>query len=137
MALAAAQRVDEVAADLVGTGTVTTDRFHPFAESDLPAWRVVPDQEDVQSVGLDGMEEHVLTVACEGHVRAVSSIDDAMNNLAAAGLTAINAAHPNRYLLQGIDRDPAQDSEAAVGKVTLRLATRFFVSPAAPEVIVS
>ena len=138
MALAAAQRVDEVAAGLAGTATtITTDRFYPFAEADLPAWLVYVDTEDVSSAALDGLEEHIAIINAEGIARAVTNVDDAMNNLAAAGLTALNAAQPNRYLLQGIDREPTQTNEAATAKVTLRLATRFYVQPAAPEVIVS
>ncbi len=137
MALAASQRVDEVVAALTPTGTTTSDRFYPFAESDLPAWRVFPDAEDVQVAGLDGLEEHILIVNVEGHVRAVSSIDDAMNDRAAVGLAAIHAAQPNKYQLQGIDREPQETNEAAIGLIRLRLATRFFVQPAAPEVIFS
>jgi len=138
MALAAAQRVDAIAAALVPTAaTVTTDRFHPFAESELPAWRVTADAEDVTASGLDGTEEHILIVNAEGFVQADTGIDDAMNDLAADGLAAVATAHPNTYQLQGIDREASQSAEACTGVIRLRFATRFFVSPAAPEVIVS
>lgn len=133
MALAAAQRLDEVAAAIGGL----TSRFHPLTESELPEWRISRDDEEVTTVGLDGLEEHVLTIATEGSVMATADLDDVMHAFAASALTTLNAAQPNRYALVGIDSEPQTQGEAATALIRLRLVTRFFVQPAAPEVIVS
>lgn len=144
MALAAAQVVDALAARLapvvLSGGRVYTSRLWPLTEADLPAWKVTAQDETVDSAQLDGLlGQHTLSIEAAGFVRATADIDDAMNALAAAGLTALFVDPiplPNVAMrLEGIDRDITQDGEASMGVIRLRIATTFFTNPAEPEII--
>jgi len=141
VALAAAQVVDAVAALLAPMaatgGRVYTSRTWPLAESDLPAWRVTAEGEEVEHDALDGSEQtHRLAISAECSTRAVADLDDALHALAAAGLTLLFAPDPPYGLtLQGIGRTVATENEAAVGRITLSLAAVFLTAPSAPETI--
>lgn len=141
MALAAAQVVDALAARLapvvLSGGRVYTSRLWPLTEADLPAWKVTAQDETVDLAQLDGLlGQHTLSIEAAGFVRATTDIDDAMNALAAAGLTALFAdSIPYAMRLEGIDRDITQDGEASMGVIRLRIATTFFTNPAEPEII--
>lgn len=140
MPLAAAQVVDAVAALLVPMeatgGRVYTSRAWPLAESDLPAWRVVADSEDVQMLALDGTEQqHTLQVLAECMTRATADLDDALHALAASGLELLFADPPHHLELRGIDRRMTGDGEAAIGAVALRLQATFQTAPSAPQTI--
>lgn len=142
MALAAAQVVDTLAALLVpvalSAGRVYTSRLWALTEADLPAWRVTAEQEDVTPTSIHAnVEQHTLQVEAKGYTRATQDLDDALHALAAAGLTALfaSATPPHFLALQGIDRDLSSEGQDAVGVITLRLQTQFFVQPSAPETI--
>ena len=141
MALAAAQVIDVIAAFLVPVsltgGRVITDRLTPIAEDQMPAWRVIAGDEPFRPATLDGVEEHQLTVDLRGICRAASGLDDLMNNLAAAALTAVHAAPIDKVQLdtEGIGRGMATEGESAVGVVTVRLRATFFVLKTAPETL--
>lgn len=141
MALAAAQVIDAIAARLVPVslsgGRVFTSRTWPLTEAELPAWRVLAQDESAerQYVG-QTVNDHTLTIDCVGIVRAVSNLDDAMHNLAAAGMTALFAAPaPYDLQLRQIGRDTSTEGEAAVGVITVSLTARFAVDQAAPETL--
>ena len=142
MTIAATLAIDAIAARLapvtLSGGRVFTDRAWPIDLAELPAWRVMAEDESVerQYVG-NAVNQHELTVACEGIVRAVSQLDDSMHALAAAGMTAI-FAEPVPYELQltSIDRRMSSEGDAAVGLITVRLTARYAVNQAAPTVIV-
>ena len=141
MALAAAQDVDAVAARLVPTvaaGRVYTDRAWPVEQEGLPAWLVFAGDEAVQTIAIDGtVEQHDLLVECRGLVSATVAIDDAMNNLAAAGLTAIHAAAFSFALhTDSIVRAMASDNGAEIASVTVRLRATFFTNASAPETLI-
>lgn len=142
MALAAATVVDALAARLTGLplagARVYTARPWPLSDPEVPAWRVAPEGEAVTPAQIDGLNEHALSVAAVGTVRATSNIDDAMHALAAEGLTAL-FAEPVPYGLQldAIERQVTADGEAAVGEIALRLTARYWVSPQTPESIYS
>lgn len=140
MPLAAAQVVDLIAARLAPTaaGGAPTDRAHPIAQGALPMWRVYAADESIQLIAVDGLQEHDLLVLADGLVTAVSGIDDAMNNLANAGLAAVHATHLARNVTlrnDGITRAMAPDAGADVAKVTLRLRAQFFTYAAAPDTL--
>jgi hypothetical protein len=133
MALAAAQVVDAIAALLVPVslsgGRVYTSRFWPLTVADLPAWKVTAEDEPI-----DG-ELHDLSVNAAGYVHATADADDAMNALAAQGLTALFANPPYALRCVGIERDNEGAGEAAMGVVRLRLVAQFISHPSTPEVI--
>ena len=140
MTLAAAQVVDTLAARLVPValsgGRVFTSRLWPLSEAELPCWKVIADSEDVQVALVDGMNQHDLTVSAEGYVRATDNVDDSMHALAEQGLTALFAL-PAPYELQliSIERETTNESEAALGLIRLRMTTRYYVRPEAPQTI--
>lgn len=138
MALAAAQRVDAVAAVLAaGTAAVATGRGWPWAEGELPAWRVYAGDEIVDLATVEGMERHELSINCEGAVTGSASIDDAMHELAAEGLALLFAAPTFDLRLTRIGRRLQQEQQATLGLITLELVTEFYVQPIDPETIVS
>jgi len=140
MTLAAAQVIDAVAARLVGATTagtrVHTSRAWPLAEADLPAWRVTAEDETVEPATVGSINEHSLSIAARGIVRAVADLDDALHALAEAALTALFVAPlPHRLRLEGIEREMSSEGEAAVGAITLHLRCTYYVKPAAPGTI--
>lgn len=140
MALAAAQVIDALAALITGlplTGSrVYTSRLHPVTEADLPCWRVVAETEAVTQSMLIGTNEHLLSVAVVGLVRATADVDDSMHALAAQGLAALWPATPLYGLqLDSISRDVVGDGEASMGAITVRATARYHVVPQAPETI--
>lgn len=142
MALAAAQVIDALAARLVPMvatgGRVYTSRTWPLAESDLPAWRVTAEDESVAPAMTEPVNEHRLQINARAFVRATADLDDAMHTLAAAGLALLFAAPvPHGLQLDSIVRQLSTEGEAAVGVITLRLRTTFWVDPAQPETIFS
>lgn len=143
MALVSAQVVDALAARLVGNtaagARVYTDRLHlhPFAESELPAWRVIAEDEPVQIDSTDSVHRHDLLVSATAYTRAVSGLDDALHALAEAGLPFLFADPlPYGLTLEGIARDLVGEGEAAMGAISLKLRTVFFARPNAPGTFV-
>lgn len=142
MALAAQQVVDALAARLVPmvatAGRVATSRTWPWAEAELPAWRVTAEDEAIEEAATDPFNQHDLVINATASTRAVQDIDDVLHALAASGL-ALLFAPPVPYALRvtGIQRRLSTEGEAAVGQITLQLQCRYFVAPEAPETIIS
>lgn len=141
MALASAQVVDAVAARLVPTvaaGQVFTDRAHPLEDAQLPSWKVFAMSESIDITTFDGAQTHDLSIECQGFVKALSAIDDAMHTLAAAALTQIYGTAFTNFTLRttGINRQMAEVNGADVGLVTLRLQALFHTYASAPEVLI-
>lgn len=142
MALAAAQVIDALAARIVPLaatgGRVHTSRAWPLSEADLPAWRVIASDEQVERAQIGGVNQHLLEVTAAAFVRSVADIDDAMHSLA-EGALALLFASPVPYGLQlvGIDRELTTENEAAMGRVGLRMRAMFYVDPAQPGTILS
>lgn len=150
MTLAAAHVVDAIASRISGaigmSGRVHTSRTWPLAESELPAWRVVAADEEVDTRGVHfpAQQQHELTVAAQGYARATESLDDALHVLAelalgvlfatadAARLAPLNTA----MALTGIRRDVVSEGEATLGRITLLLRVRFLTFNSAPGIIV-
>jgi hypothetical protein len=147
--LASAQAIDGVAAlisSVTGmTGKVHTSRAWPLAESDLPAWRVLADDEEVtaQGVGFPAKQQHDLTVIAHGYARETADLDDALHGMGAAALTKLFASRAATTLsplncsvsLKRIERDLVNEGEAAMGRISLTLLVRFLTSNNAPETI--
>lgn len=145
--LAAAQAVNAVAALITSAsvGTVHTSRTHPLAESDLPAWRVVADSEEVTAHGVafPAKQQHELEVCAHGYARATADLDDALNSMAAAALSKLFESRAAAHLsplncsttLRRIERDMVTEGEAALGRISLTLLVRFFTANNAPETI--
>lgn len=139
MTLAAAQIRDAIASRLTPTATtVTTSRLHPFTEAQLPAWRVRLVADD-PTPALSGLPTtHQLTVEATGTVRAVADVDDALDALLAAGLTAVHAVQAANFSVQDEATTwplPPSDAEASVAHVVHRFRCTYFTDPAAPEVL--
>jgi hypothetical protein len=142
MPLAAQTVVDALAARLVPMsatgGRVATSRTWPWAESDLPAWRVTAEDEAVEEAATEPFNQHDLTVSASCRSRAVQDLDDVLHALAATGLALLFAPPvPYALRLSGIQRQLSAEGEAAAGRVTLQLQCRYFVAPEAPETIIS
>jgi hypothetical protein len=150
--LAAAQVVEAVADRLRAvpawvSDKVFTDRAHPFEESELPAWRVYADEEEVETTGptYPAREKRELVVLCEGVARDVDGLDAVLNNeLAAPALASLYATKAAASLsplncsmtTTRIERARATEGEAAVGRITLALRVRFHTFNNSPETIV-
>lgn len=145
MALAAAQVVDAVQALLVPValtgGRVYTSRLWPLTEADLPAGVVFAADEQIEAGSLFNVEQHTLEIEAKGFVRETADLDDAMNDLAAAWLTALFAvAPPFNLMVTRIERDSAavgstSGGEASCGAITLHLQAIFETESGAPETI--
>ena len=142
MSTAAATVVNAVAARLLPValtgGRVKTSRTWPWAEAELPAWRVYAQEEPVDTAELGGINVHRLLIQCDASARATADLDDALEALSAAGQAAIFAAPvPYSIQLEGIDRAMSTEGEASVGVLSLSLRATYYVHPAAPNTIVS
>lgn len=143
MALAAAQVIDAVAALLVPMaatgGRVYTSRTWPLTEADLPAWRVIAQDERVELATIDrSAQQHTLALDAQATARSVADLDDTLHALAASGLALLFAGTPPYGLqLTGIARDLGAEGEAAVGRITLQMQATYFTAPLAPEFILS
>ena len=150
MTLAAAQVIDAVAA-LVSSvtgmaGRVHTSRTWPLSLAELPAWRVVAADEEVETLGVNfpAQQQHDLTIAAQAHLRATASLDDALHAMAEAALAKLFATAATARLsplncamsLAGIKREVIEEGEAALGRITLLLRVRFLTFSNAPGVIV-
>lgn len=148
MTLAAAQAIDRVAAlvSSANVGPVYTSRMWPLKDSELPAWRVVAADEEVETSGMQwpAQEVHSLTVAAQGHARATADLDDSMHALAEAALAKLFETPNSARLsplncsmsLTGIRRDVVPEGEASLGRITLLLLVRFVAFNNAPGAIV-
>ena len=151
--LAAGQVIDAMATRITGLALagsrVYTSRAWPLSVEDLPAWRVLAADEDVEPVTVhpDALQSHRLQVELHGVARAVANLDDALHALAAQALAAIFDTTPPsdalntiasklQVTLRRIERDMAKEGEAAVGLVTLTLRVIFRTRASAPETLV-
>lgn len=139
MTLAAQQVVDAIASRLAGTATlVTTKRMHPLEDANLPAWKVLPNGDDIDTSIDGGLEDHGLEVVCTGTVRATDDIDDALGALVAAGLTAIHGTQAPQFTVATAGVSPPRlvgDGEASMAAVDVRLRCKYFTVPTAPETL--
>jgi hypothetical protein len=143
--LCAQQIVNMVAARLAAVpgwaAKVQTDRFWPFAESDVPAWRVTAEDEQSQLAEMSGAHRHTLEVAAAADMRAVQGMDTVMHDITATALQALFApplvAPFDRalfsYQLIGIDRTVETQNESATAKVRLRIEVQYHMHPADPH----
>lgn len=136
MSLAITQVKSAVITRLAGTATlVTGNRNHPLAESDLPAWKVLQGDDDIETGAGGDIETHDAEIICAGYVRNVNDADAALDALAAAGLAAIHAVQASAFTVQtnGMSRRFVGEGEAAMGVIEIRLRSNFYTAPTAPE----
>lgn len=125
---------------------VFTDRAWALAESQLPAWKVIPEEDEVElaTIHTPAIEAHTHQFELHGVVRAIADIDQAMGAFAAEALTAIFSLTPPADTLAGIrkklqialsrvQRTPAKEGEAATGLVVLTLRVDFKTRADQPE----
>jgi hypothetical protein len=150
MALAAAIVIDAVATRVRAvtgwSARVFTDRAFAFDDTQLPAAKVMAGDEVIggQTVHAGAVQTHDLDIDVEIHVRAVTDLDDAMHNAAAAVLTklhdnaaisALGAAGVQSWRQTSTLREMQAGGEAAIGVITLRHQARFCTLASAPETI--
>lgn len=137
--LAAAQvRQAFVAALAAGLPGVDVDDGKPWPTdaSALPVVRVAAGNDAINSEDITWpqLQEHELELVAEARLRAVESIDTAMDDMALRMQTALfateAAAHlwplPNCQLeLVAVDRLPTTEGQAAVARVQLRVIAHF------------
>lgn len=150
--LAAAQVLNAIAARLTGLPLagvrVYTSRAWPLASKDLPAWKVVAPDEDIEpmTVHRPTPQKHLLQVELLGHTRAVDDLDDRLHALASEALTAVFnepgtpdalSAFDGKVQLSArrIERAMAGEGEAALGLVTITLRAEFNTLSNAPDTI--
>lgn len=147
--LAAGQIVHALATRITGLtlgAGVYTARAWPLAPDQLPAWRVVAADEDIepQTVHRDPFQQHALQVELRGEVRATDGLDDELHALSAEALTAVFDPTPPvdalaalvgklQLTLRRIERAMATEGEAAVGLVVITLRATFRTRASAPE----
>lgn len=147
--LAAGQIVHAIATRITGLALgagVFTARAWPLAEDQLPAWRVVAIDEDVepQTVHSDPYQQHALQVELRGHVRATADLDEELHALSAEALAAVFDPTPPadaltsivsklQLTLRRIERAMATEGEAAIGLVVITLRATFRTRASAPE----
>jgi hypothetical protein len=149
--LAAGQIVHAFATRLTGlplAASVFTDRAWPLAKEQLPAWKVLPHDEDVElgTIHKPAIEAHALQLELHGFVYAVSEIDDALAALSAEALTAIFSQTPPadalsdirkkvQITLTRIERTMTKEGEASMGLVLITLRVEFKTRADQPETI--
>jgi hypothetical protein len=146
----AAQQVVAAIAALLATvsgmaSSVHTEHPWPFDTSELPAWRVFDDVEEITETGLNfpARQQHELTVKCEGYCVDATTVRADLNAMAAAALTKLFASRASTSLglnnsamvLSRIERDIVTEGQATCGRITLSLRVRFFTYSNAPETI--
>lgn len=147
--LASSKVIDQITANLVAAATtagarVYPDRFWPLTEADLPAIRVIAEEElvEVQSINLPMRQRHELLVNVDGYVRAVSAADEAMNDLGFQILDGLFSTNTLATLsplescsmkLTGMRRGVGEGAEAAMARITVQLAVQFFTSSNEPQ----
>lgn len=145
--LASGEIVHAVAARITGLplgAGVATDRTWPLAESDLPAWRVVEvdDEIDPGTVHRLARQKHTLQIELRGVVRAVSGVDDAARAIVEEALAAIFAASPPddalkdvnlrnvQITLRRIQLDYEDTGQAVLGRAVVTMRAEYYVDAA-------
>lgn len=151
--LAAGQVIDALAGRISGLALagsrVYTSRAWPLAEEDLPAWRVVAADEDVEPITVhpNAVQTHHLQAELRGVTRAAADLDESLHALTAQALAAIFSLEPPadaldaiagklQITLRRIERNLAMEGEAAVGMVIVTLRVIFRTRASAPETLV-
>lgn len=150
--LASAQVIDAIAVRMRGQpiagSRVFTSRAWPLAIKDLPAWRVVADDEDIEprTIHAGGPQLHTLTVKLHGICRAVDHLDDALHALASEAITALfnapgtpddlaDLAGRVQLVQRSISRELQGEGEATLGAITVTLGAQFNTRASAPDTI--
>lgn len=150
--LAAGQLVHAFATRLTGLplagASVFTDRAWPLSQQQLPAWKVIPHDEDVElgTIHKPAIEAHSLQLELHGFVHAVTQIDDALSALAAEALSAIFSQTPPADTLADlrkkvqvglvrIERTMTKEGEASMGLVLITFRVEFKTRADQPETI--
>lgn len=151
--LASGQVTHALATRITGLASgarVSTDRAWPWAEDQLPAWRVVEVDEDVEPVTVHAptLQQHQLQVELQATARDVEGLDDTLRSLVAEALTAVFDTTPPaddlaaiagklQISLRRIERFMAKEGEAAVGRALITLRVGFRTYAHAPETLLS
>lgn len=133
----AAETVAEAVRTRIGV-TAHTDHPHPFDASELPAWRVLYEQEQHEAATLAGTTvQHRLPLKLQGIARNTTDAMSAMNAMAATALPLVFAP-PIPYGLEPdgeITRELQGEGQAAVGVIEIPIRATYFTAITAPETI--
>lgn len=147
--LASSKVIDQIAKTItdgavVPNNRVYTSRFWPLAEDELPAIRVVAEDETIEatSIGLPLRLVHELPVSVDCYVRAVDDADDSMHEIAYGVMLALFGTDEAATLQpltsvvmtpSGITRGVGEGDEAALARISVRLLVRYQTRSNAPE----
>jgi hypothetical protein len=151
--LAAALIVAAIATRITGLSLagddVFTSRAWPLAEKDLPAWRVIAADEEIEPLTLNPnpLQKHTLQVELHGIAQVTAALDDALHALTAEALAAVfrtsgtaddlDAIAPQiQVSLRRIERTFSKEGEAATGLALITLRVDFKTRAAAPETLI-
>lgn len=152
MPLAAAQVIDALAERITGLSLagdrVLTSRTWPLAEKDLPAWRVIAVDEDVEptTVHKPSLNLHHLQVELRGFASASEDLDDVLHAMASQALTAVfntpvvadalaGMVRKVSLSLRRIERAMKTEGEASLGLVTITIRAEFHTPSNDPDTI--
>lgn len=156
MALAAAQIISAIAQRLRGAtdadAKVYASRSWPLSERELPAWRIVAEDEDVEplSMGADRLQQHRLQVGLKGYSLAVADLDASLHTLASQALAAVFPAVPPsdpadelsaippgklHLTLRRIERHMQTEGQAVLGMVHLTLMAVYRTRQTQPDAL--
>lgn len=147
--LASAKVLDQIAENLVAGATgadsrVYTSRFWPLQEADLPAIKVVAEDEliEPQGISLPIRLRHELIVAVDGYVKATDNADDAMHTLAYEVMVALFGTDAAATLepLDSVAMRPIEIARsidetgpAQMGRITVRLSIQYWTASNEPQ----
>lgn len=154
MSLATAQVIDAVAARLRGGPLagedVFTSRAWPLTERNLPAWRVIASEENINplTISANPTQQHELQIVLDGYVMNEATVDTAMHALQLEALQRLFPAAPGtpdaldalmprlRLTLRRVERYMQTEGEATLGKVSITLLAAYRTRASAPESLV-
>lgn len=145
---ALAERLRQAPAVLWAATQVHTSRAWPLSEAELPAWKVVAAEEEVEplTVHAPQLQDHSLSMQLQGYARAVNALDEQLHQLASQALAAVfgTPAAPDslsalggrvQLSLRRIERALQAEGDAAHGLVQLTLRAQFRTAANAPDTI--
>lgn len=152
--LAAQQVINAIATRITGLSLagshVDTKRLWPWAEAQLPAWRVVGPDEDVEPLTMhpDPLQAHTLQVELEGTAADATDLVGDLHALEAEALTALFDTTPPadalativpskvQLSLRRMQRGGGSEGQAKVGRTVITLRAQFRTRASAPETLV-
>ena len=134
------ERIATTVSGLSTTGSrVYQSRIYPLATADLPGLLIYSTSEDSEIDVMGSGLNRSLSVSIEGYVRAVSEMDDKIDDLckevevAMAEDSTLNGLAKNSFLAS-TEIEYSADGDQPIGVVTLSYAVQYRTASTAPDV---